>query len=144
MHLLLLVRHIEDVNDALLGTFRGVHVDLGEGVAVVAVEVGEGFDVVLQDGEGEIPVGILIVVKLDHFFQAFVVVDEIALEADFAEFIAYAFIDGERDGDAVFGVVHLRRGDLNVHVAVVHGVGRDRGGVALKVLFAEHARAGNP
>ena len=38
----------------------------------------------------------------------------------------------------------LRRGDLNVHVAVVHGVGRDRGGVALKVLFAEHARAGNP
>lgn len=49
MHLLLLVRHIEDVDDAFLIVLRGVHIDFGKGVAVIAVEVGENFfcDVVL-------------------------------------------------------------------------------------------------
>ena len=42
MHLLLLVRHIEDVDDAFLIVLRGVHIDFGKGVAVIAVEVGEG------------------------------------------------------------------------------------------------------
>ena len=105
----------------------GVHVHFGEGIPVVAVKVGEGLDVVLNDGEGEITVAVLEVVELDHFEQAVVGVDEVALEAYFPEFVARAFLDGEGHGDAVLFVVHLRSGHLNVDVAVVHGVGRDRG-----------------
>ena len=144
MDLLFFGGHEEDVDGAVFLMLGRVEVHFRESIAVVAVEVGQGLDVVLNDGQREIAVVLLVLVGLDDLEQALVAVDEIALEADLAELVAFAFVDGEGDGDAVLRIVDLGRGHLYVDVTVIHGVGGDGGGVAFQIFLAQDARAGDP
>ena len=84
------------------------------------------------------------VVQRQGFEQTRFGIDEVALENDIAHLVAIAFAHTEDDADAVFLVKDFRRGDLPVHIAVLHEVGTDGLDITLQRFFLQNAITGKP